>query len=232
MELPVPPQFRFEPDVSSTDWFAAALKPWGKDRVRLWSFLPDTFEAYARFPNVLGYDAEGDIEMHRLQALAQLLEPFTRTPDRCWVAAWVGWGSWGPGSSAVLEAVPSGRAGRPPRRPRWWARRARMRKIERASRETQRQLSELPQVKVPAREYFLFASTVADVPSFAIGGFPQTPSIWWPDDRAWCVATEVDGYDSYVGGSQACIEAVLASDLMRATPITPDTPISLERPPR
>ena len=227
MHLPVPAQFRFEPDVSSADWFAAALKPWGKDRIRLWSFLPDTFEAYARFPNHLEHDVEADIDEARLRELARVLEAFTEAPDSCFVAAWVGWGSWGPGSSAVLTAVPK----HPRRRTlrfifkggkRWRDLRA----AERASLETQRRLNALSQIRTESREYFLFTSKVADVPSFAIGGFTQTPSIWWPDDRAWCVATEVDGYDSYVGGSKDCVDAVLRSDLLRASLITPETPIS------
>ena len=228
MELPVPPQFRFEPDVSSADWFAAALKPWGEDRIRLWSFLPDTFEAYARFPNHVEHEVEADIDEARLRELARVLAAYTETPDSCFVAAWVGWGSWGPGSNAVLTAVR-----RPPRRRRrrfifkgtkLWRE---MRAGARASLEAQRRLNALPQLRTESREYFLFTSKVGDVPSFAIGDFPQTPSIWWPDDRAWCVATEVDGYDSYVGGSRACVDAVLGSELLRATPISPDAPISV-----
>jgi hypothetical protein len=48
-------------------------------------------------------------------------------------------------------------------------------------------------------------------PTFEFGIWHQSPNIWWPDDRAWCVATELDGYSSYVGGSRACIDSVLAS---------------------
>ena len=29
----------------------------------------------------------------------------------------------------------------------------------------------------------------------------HSPSIWWPEDRAWCVATDIDLFDTYVGGS-------------------------------
>ncbi len=36
----------------------------------------------------------------------------------------------------------------------------------------------------------------------------QAANIWWPDDRAWCVATEVDLESTYVGGSAACITAL------------------------
>jgi hypothetical protein len=220
VELPVPSQFRFESDVSYAGWFAEALKPWGKDRIRLWSFLPDTFEAYARFPNHLEHEMEGGVQDHRLQELARVLAPFTSRPERCWLASWVGWGSWGPGSSSALTDDP------PPRRGLWRRRRAR-RDVQRLALETHQKLSALPQLRTEHRKYFLFTARLSDVASFAIGPFTQTPSIWWPDDRAWCVATEVDGYDSYVGGSRACIEAVLASELLRAGPITPDTPISV-----
>jgi hypothetical protein len=101
-----------------------------------------------------------------------------------------------------------------------------MRDVQRAAAETHRKLNALSQLRTQAREYFLFTTRLDEVSSFAINGFPETPSIWWPEDRAWCVATDVDGYDSYVGGSQACIEAVLASDFLRAGPIAPDTPVS------
>ena len=37
------------------------------------------------------------------------------------------------------------------------------------------------------------------------------PNIIWPDDRAWCVATEIDLDSTYLGGSMELIEAVLAT---------------------
>jgi hypothetical protein len=36
---------------------------------------------------------------------------------------------------------------------------------------------------------------------------------WWPDDRAWCVVTDVDGDSTYVGGSPELTSRLLASDL-------------------
>lgn len=33
----------------------------------------------------------------------------------------------------------------------------------------------------------------------------QRASLWWPEDRAWCVATDVDLNTTYVGGSRACV---------------------------
>lgn len=39
------------------------------------------------------------------------------------------------------------------------------------------------------------------------------PNLWWPEDRAWFVATDVDDTSTYVGGSRACIAAILNSSL-------------------
>lgn len=43
-----------------------------------------------------------------------------------------------------------------------------------------------------------------------------SPNLWWPQDRAWCVATNIDLMASYVGGSRQCIEAILASSELEA----------------
>jgi hypothetical protein len=49
--------------------------------------------------------------------------------------------------------------------------------------------------------------------------------MWWPADRAWFVATEVDGFSSYVGGTQGAIDSVLASPELEAIAATAQTPI-------
>jgi hypothetical protein len=38
----------------------------------------------------------------------------------------------------------------------------------------------------------------------------QSAGLWWPADHAWCVATDADLVTTFVGGSAACIEALLA----------------------
>ena len=50
----------------------------------------------------------------------------------------------------------------------------------------------------------------------------HSPNLWWPDDRAWCVATEIDLAWTYVGGSAALIDDVLASAALEAQPVSPD----------
>ena len=67
--------------------------------------------------------------------------------------------------------------------------------------------------QLPFRGYHLFAGPLpaarTDYSSFPIGEI-QSASLWWPADRAWCVATEVDHAWTYIGGSRAVIDAILA----------------------
>lgn len=38
----------------------------------------------------------------------------------------------------------------------------------------------------------------------------------WPDDRAWCVATEIDLVSAYVGGAASCLDEVAARRAVEA----------------
>ena len=65
-------------------------------------------------------------------------------------------------------------------------------------------------------------------PPFTDGPFwGHSPSIWWPEDRAWCVATDIDLFDTYVGGSEECIEAVLSNPDLEALLTTLDARLDL-----
>ena len=84
-----------------------------------------------------------------------------------------------------------------------------------------------PRLEVPGREYVVFHGPLDAIRSFYgrwVGGmwWDQSPNIWWPEDRAWCVATEIDFYDTYVDGSRECIEQVLTHPDLEALPIDID----------
>jgi hypothetical protein len=68
-----------------------------------------------------------------------------------------------------------------------------------------------PKVRAPgARKYLLFSGPLSVLEELA-GAFMVPPlNMWWPDDRAWLVSTEVDSITSYVGASQDAIPALLA----------------------
>jgi hypothetical protein len=47
----------------------------------------------------------------------------------------------------------------------------------------------------------------------------QSANIWWPEDKSWCVAVEVDHRCTYVGGSNMCIEAIIQDSSLEAAPV-------------
>jgi hypothetical protein len=44
----IPPDVDLVRDVSAADWIVSSLRPWDGDYARLWSFMPEGFEACAR----------------------------------------------------------------------------------------------------------------------------------------------------------------------------------------
>lgn len=42
----------------------------------------------------------------------------------------------------------------------------------------------------------------------------QSANLWWPADRAWCVATEIDFVTTYIAGSRAAVDAVLECETL------------------
>jgi hypothetical protein len=79
-----------------------------------------------------------------------------------------------------------------------------------------------PRVELPERNYALFVGPLAALPSLMDAQDDHSPNLWWPDDRAWCVATEIDLAWTYVGGLAALIGDVLVNPCLEAQPASPD----------
>ena len=80
-----------------------------------------------------------------------------------------------------------------------------------------------PRVHLPARDYLLYGGPVeAAVATVALAGHQQTANLWWPEDRAWCVATEIDLLWTYVGGPAGLIERLVSDDRIEALPAGPE----------
>ena len=80
-------------------------------------------------------------------------------------------------------------------------------------------------VHTPYRDYHLLTG-----PLSAAGMLPELAAwtcanLWWPADRAWLVATEIDGFLTYIGGSENAIAAVLSEPDLDAVPAQPATPL-------
>lgn len=159
------------------------------------------------------HPSDGSLPAAPMAALGAALQPHTGTPDDCVFCFWVGSGVWGSDNGEVYYGHLSdeeNEAINAPVRARW-------------ERELAAQ-AHVPQVHLPAREHFLFTGPLGRTARpFMFGMWEQSPSMWWPADRAWFVATEIDGFSSYVGGSAAAIDAVLESPDLEAIPVTAQT---------
>ncbi|HJU37715.1 MAG TPA: hypothetical protein VJ716_09905 [Gaiellaceae bacterium] len=82
-----------------------------------------------------------------------------------------------------------------------------------------------PTFALPKREYHLLAGPVAAGAEPVGTSWPQTANLWWPDDHAWCVATEIYAKSTYVGCSRACADELLAQEELEAYEIDPATGI-------
>jgi hypothetical protein len=74
---------------------------------------------------------------------------------------------------------------------------------------------------VPQRRMLLLAGAITAVGSSSLSLAPgwQSPNLWWPDDRAWCVATDIDLMSTYVGGSRGGVQAIVADRRLEAAAV-------------
>ena len=77
-------------------------------------------------------------------------------------------------------------------------------------------------VNAPHRSHLLFRGPIDAIMAFFATDWPRrtvwsnSPNIWWPKDRSWCVAADIDLCHTYIGGSRECIEAILSHPYMEA----------------
>ena len=83
-----------------------------------------------------------------------------------------------------------------------------------------------PMLLLPHREYHLWTGTLADAGAFR--DHEQPPNLWWPEDRSWFVGTEIDAAATYVGGSDALVEALCADPALGASRVAPSDPMLFE----
>jgi hypothetical protein len=53
----------------------------------------------------------------------------------------------------------------------------------------------------------------------------QSPNLWWPADRVWCVASDIDLPSTYLGGTRALVEEVPGDDRLEAVPARLTDPV-------
>jgi hypothetical protein len=138
------------------------------------------------------------------EVLAGILRDWTATPEQCWFCLWDGWG-W----EGMVAPSSEGEAARTPSNP-----------IPAA-------VWQGPRVRLPNRNYLLYAGPVEAVTAAGpLSGDGQTANLWWPADRAWCVASEIDLHWTYLAGPAGLVSALLADSRLEALPARPDDPLT------
>jgi hypothetical protein len=123
---------------------------------------------------------EGTLPTSVSAALVATLSAHTGEPGRCWFAVWDGPFYW---------TTTSG---------------------ERLFGGLRHDVAQAPAFELPDRRYHLLEGPLpALLESCCIPPFRQSANLCWPDDRAWCIATEIDFMWTYVGGSPECIAEIL-----------------------
>jgi hypothetical protein len=162
---------------------------------------------------------DGCLPEEECAALAEILAAFTSTSEACWFCVWDGYGFFGGGVSLTVAVGES---------PSF--RRRRKRGESERARSAAEQLSRIPVMRThpgpggkgSLRSYFLFAGQIQAASRLEFDGWYHSPNLWWPRDRAWVVATEIDGYSTFVGGSRDCIDAVLSDTRLESLPTSTD----------
>jgi hypothetical protein len=54
------------------------------------------------------------------------------------------------------------------------------------------------------------------------------PSLWWPADKRWCAGTDVDLMTTYVGGSSAAVQTLLADDQLEVLAVPDNQSVTWE----
>ncbi len=143
----------------------------------------------------------GQMDEQDALALAVLLSVFTSTPQHCYFGIWDGFGQYSPGAMTLLTTSGG-----------------------------------IPQTPPPdviaaqrfggvGRAYLLYEGPLTAIGSFFNHLRSHPPNIWWPEDRSWCVATDIDLNTTYVGGSEACIQAIIGEQSLEALATSPEAPV-------
>jgi len=144
------------------------------------------------------------------QRLVAVLSAHTDQPDHGFFGIWEGWDV-----GTTIFAFPNGTTDR--------AKQA-AEEARDAEVAAWRGLAESAgSIEVPQRPMHLVCG-----PLVAIEELRDPPSLWWPTDKRWCVGTDVDLMTTYVGGSSAAVEALLADDQLEVLEVPDNQSITWE----
>jgi len=128
--------------------------------------------------------------------LCDVLGQHTNTAQECYFCLWEGFGWY----RATRQTFMGTKQLKPPALPQ--------------------EVLDADRVQHPSRTYLLHTGVLSTAMhlSETLG---QSPNIFWPADRAWCVASEIDFDSTLVAGSQKLITALVDDPALDAWQIKP-----------
>jgi hypothetical protein len=153
----------------------------------------------------------GTLVPETLGVLLDVLGPATGGQD-CFHALWQGWG-WVDGTGiVVLRASRDGEHPLPAAAPLPWV---------------APDVRQGPRLRLPGRDYLLFRGPLSAALRMgcqvdATWLDPQSPSLLWPRDQSWCLATEIDFDSTLIAGSTDLVDAIVAAPGLEAWRVQED----------
>jgi hypothetical protein len=146
----------------------------------------------------------GHLSSDQCRLLFATLERWTKTPEACWMGIWEGWDGLTSGSWAIYSSDPENTGSR-----------ERQKELERINKDVEElamRIDAAPRFDHPDRAYLLAKAASRSVCQLGQGLLGVMPNLVWPEDRAWCVATEVDFDSTLIAVSEECFAALLSED--------------------
>ena len=168
-------------------------------------------------------DGDGNLDAEDVDALVLPLAAATTTPHDCHYGLWDGWGWVRPGSMHRRSTFV-------------WSSQADAATHARALQDAlEAEMAPVWSFAVTCpvepwwggRSTILFDGPLEAVSSIGrpsaeeVGLRRQCPQWWWPADRAWFVGTDIDHPWTYVAGSRALVDAILASSQWESVAVEP-----------
>ncbi len=183
---------------SDGDWLLPYLRGFGT----VGGVVGSQWPRYAALPPTEGQGTDGSLDPTLAAAVREVLARHTDGPGEFVAALWEGWGGLTCGVSAVRLGPGHGCAG--------------------TTQQTQIgpalpiEVVNAPRFAPPSRGYLLFAASLHDLAPIPVVSDSnwwtgqQSPSLFWPRSRQWCLGVEIDVVVTLVGGSDALIDELLA----------------------
>ncbi|WP_218123483.1 hypothetical protein [Quadrisphaera sp. DSM 44207] len=90
-----------------------------------------------------------------------------------------------------------------------------------------------PTVSLPGRDLLVFSGPLTATAQMGYRAtptwfVPQSPNLFWPQDRAWCVATEVDLDCTLVAGTHALVDDLLVHPDLEVWPVAAEDSLAAD----